>query len=154
MRAYKVLRARSVESRFEAMHGGALTPLVGRDEEIEILCVGGLRAKAGKGQVVLLSGEAGIGKSRPRRLDRAVRCRTAYAVALFRFPAAHRQRSLSNHMSVRASGAVLARHGTIRRPNSTSSTRCWRKATHRARTWGCWPSWSASLMMDAIPTLT
>ena len=64
MRAYKVLQSRSVESRFEAMHGGTLTPLVGRDVEIELLLRRWARAKAGEGQVVLLTGEAGIGKSR------------------------------------------------------------------------------------------
>ena len=52
------------ESRFEALHAGALTPLVGREEESELLLRRWARAKAGEGQVVLLSGEAGIGKSR------------------------------------------------------------------------------------------
>jgi class 3 adenylate cyclase/predicted ATPase len=63
-RAFRVLRPRSVESRFEAMHGRALTPLVGREEELELLLRQWARAKAGEGQVVLLSGEPGIGKSR------------------------------------------------------------------------------------------
>jgi predicted ATPase len=53
-----------VEGRFEALHGGRLTALVGRDEEIELLLRRWSRAKTGEGQVVLLSGEAGIGKSR------------------------------------------------------------------------------------------
>jgi class 3 adenylate cyclase/predicted ATPase len=63
-RAFSVLRSRSVESRFDAMHGAALTPLIGRDEEIELLLRRWAKAKAGRGQVVLLSGEPGIGKSR------------------------------------------------------------------------------------------
>src|SRR5262244_2979572 len=63
-RAWAVLRASSVESRFEALHATGLTPLVGRDEESELLLRRWLRAKSGEGQVVLLSGEAGIGKSR------------------------------------------------------------------------------------------
>ena len=62
-RAFEVVRARSVESRFEAMRG-ALTPLVGRDEEIKLLLHLWGKAKDGGGQVVLLSGEAGIGKTR------------------------------------------------------------------------------------------
>ena len=62
-RAFEVVRARSVESCFEAMRG-ALTPLVGRDEEIELLLHLWGKAKDGEGQVVLLSGEAGIGKTR------------------------------------------------------------------------------------------
>ena len=63
-RAWAALRASSVESRFEALHTTALTALVGREEELELLLRRWLRAKTGDGQVVLLSGEAGIGKSR------------------------------------------------------------------------------------------
>ncbi|WP_247517018.1 adenylate/guanylate cyclase domain-containing protein [Bradyrhizobium sp. 190] len=62
--AFAALRASSVESRFEAMHPGGLTALVGREEELELLLRRWARAKTGEGQVVLLSGEAGIGKSR------------------------------------------------------------------------------------------
>src|SRR6516164_3016509 len=64
MRAFAVLRASSVEGRFEAMHAGGLTSLVGRREELELLLRRWAKAKTGEGQVVLLSGEAGIGKSR------------------------------------------------------------------------------------------
>ena len=64
VKAFAVLRASSVESRFEAMHPGVLTALVGREEELELLLRRWARAKTGEGQVVLLSGEAGIGKSR------------------------------------------------------------------------------------------
>ncbi len=63
-RAYTALRESSQESRFEALHAGGLTPLVGREEESELLERRWAMAKAGKGQAVLLSGEAGIGKSR------------------------------------------------------------------------------------------
>ena len=59
-----VLRPSAVESRFEALRGSALTPLVGRDEEIDLLLRCWARAKAGDGQIVLVSGEPGIGKSR------------------------------------------------------------------------------------------
>ena len=52
------------EGRFEALHGSALTALVGREEELELLLQRWSKAKTGEGQVVLLSGEAGIGKSR------------------------------------------------------------------------------------------
>ena len=63
-RAWTALRASSVESRFEALHATGLTALVGREEELELLLRRWSRAKTGEGQVVLLSGEAGIGKSR------------------------------------------------------------------------------------------
>ena len=63
-RAWAALRARSVGSRFDALHPTGLTALVGREEESELLLRRWSRAKTGEGQVVLLSGEAGIGKSR------------------------------------------------------------------------------------------
>jgi class 3 adenylate cyclase/tRNA A37 threonylcarbamoyladenosine biosynthesis protein TsaE len=64
VRAWVALRPASVESRFEAMHASGLTELVGRDEELEILLRRWSKANDGQGQVVLLSGEPGIGKSR------------------------------------------------------------------------------------------
>jgi class 3 adenylate cyclase/predicted ATPase len=64
VKAWAVLRAASVESRFEALHASGLTELVGREEELEILLRRWSKAKTGEGQLVLLSGEAGIGKSR------------------------------------------------------------------------------------------
>ena len=64
VRAWAALRAASVEGRFEAMHATGLTALIGREEELELLLRRWSKAKTGEGQVVLLSGEAGIGKSR------------------------------------------------------------------------------------------
>jgi class 3 adenylate cyclase/predicted ATPase len=64
VRAWAALRPSSVESRFEALHASGLTELVGRQEELELLLRRWSKAKNGQGQVVLLSGEAGIGKSR------------------------------------------------------------------------------------------
>jgi class 3 adenylate cyclase/predicted ATPase len=64
VRAWAALRASSAEGRFEAMHETGLTTLVGREEELNLLQRLWSRAKTGEGQVVLLSGEAGIGKSR------------------------------------------------------------------------------------------
>ena len=53
------------EGRFEALHGRAPDPLVGREEELATAARAlAARAKDGEGQVVLLSGEPGIGKSR------------------------------------------------------------------------------------------
>jgi class 3 adenylate cyclase/predicted ATPase len=64
VRAWAALRASSVESRFEALHATGLTTLVGREEETDLLLRRWSRVKTGEGQVVLLAGEAGIGKSR------------------------------------------------------------------------------------------
>jgi class 3 adenylate cyclase/predicted ATPase len=64
VRVWAALRASSVESRFDAVHQHGLTELVGRDEESELLLRRWSGAEVGEGQVVLLSGEAGIGKSR------------------------------------------------------------------------------------------
>jgi class 3 adenylate cyclase/tetratricopeptide (TPR) repeat protein len=64
VRAWTALRASTVESRFEALHPSGLTALVGREEETELLLRRWSQAKSGEGQVVLISGEPGIGKSR------------------------------------------------------------------------------------------
>jgi hypothetical protein len=64
VRAFAALRASAAEGRFEALHDTSLTDLVGREEELELLLRRWTKAKSGEGQVVLLSGEAGIGKSR------------------------------------------------------------------------------------------
>jgi class 3 adenylate cyclase/predicted ATPase len=63
-RAWAALRPATVESRFDALHASGLTELIGREEELEILLRRWSKAKTGEGQVVLLSGEPGIGKSR------------------------------------------------------------------------------------------
>jgi class 3 adenylate cyclase len=62
--AWQVIGGSTLESRFDAQHGAALTPLVGREEELELLLRRWQRAKAGEGSVLLVSGEPGIGKSR------------------------------------------------------------------------------------------
>ena len=64
VRTWAALRPASVESRFDALHATGLTELVGREEELELLLRRWSKAKSGEGQVVLLSGEPGIGKSR------------------------------------------------------------------------------------------
>ncbi|NIP88750.1 MAG: AAA family ATPase, partial [Gammaproteobacteria bacterium] len=72
--AWRVIGEGGAESRFEALHGGALATLVGREAEIGLLLDRWERAREGEGQVVLLSGEPGIGKS---RIVRALRERLA-----------------------------------------------------------------------------
>ena len=74
VRAWRVVGEGVAESRFDARQAGAATLLVGREHELGLLLDRWARAKDGEGQVVLLSGEAGIGKS---RLVRALRERLA-----------------------------------------------------------------------------
>jgi hypothetical protein len=61
--AWRVVGESGVVSRFEALRSGT-TPLVGRDEELDLLLRRWQQAKSGEGRAVLVSGEPGIGKSR------------------------------------------------------------------------------------------
>ena len=74
MPVYRVLGESGVQSRLDIAGASGLTPLVGREQEVELLLERWEHAKEGLGQVVVLSGEAGIGKS---RLVRAVQERLA-----------------------------------------------------------------------------
>jgi len=69
MELYHVIKETGVQSRFEVAATKGLTPLVGREQEIGILLERWERVKDGEGQVVLLSGEAGIGKTRLLQLS-------------------------------------------------------------------------------------
>jgi class 3 adenylate cyclase/predicted ATPase len=64
VQAWRVAGTSAVQGRFEAQHQNPLTPLVGREEELELLSRRWKQAAGGEGRVVLLSGEPGIGKSR------------------------------------------------------------------------------------------
>jgi class 3 adenylate cyclase/predicted ATPase len=64
IQVWAALRPATVEGRFEAFHDGEISSFVGREEESELLLRRWSKAKTGEGQAVLLSGEAGIGKSR------------------------------------------------------------------------------------------
>jgi hypothetical protein len=68
--AFRVEGEGRADGRFEALHGQRLTPLIGREHELAMLLERWRRAKDGDGQVVLIAGDAGIGKS---RLLRALR---------------------------------------------------------------------------------
>ncbi len=74
VRAWRVLARNTADGRFEAMHSGQLAPLVGREHELELLVDRWEEAKEGEGQVIVISGEPGIGKS---RLVQALRNRLA-----------------------------------------------------------------------------
>ena len=133
-RAWVALRPSSEASRFEALHGTGLTALVGREEELELLKRRWSRAKAGEGQVVLLSGEAGIGKSRltaalleaiarpSRTRDCAISARRSTPTAPFIPP------------SAKSSGPLDLPAMTAYEQSSTNSMHCSRKAQRRPRT--------------------
>ena len=65
--AFAILAERVIESRFDARRSGQLGAMVGRDQELALLTERWRQAKSGEGQLVLLSGEDGIGKSRITR---------------------------------------------------------------------------------------
>ncbi len=79
--AWRVIGSAPVESRFEALHSGQ-TPLIGREEELELLLKRWDVAKRGEGRVVLIGGEPGIGKS---RLIAALRDRLADEARVLRY---------------------------------------------------------------------
>src|SRR5262249_45292386 len=64
LKVYQVLRESGVHSRLEVAQTRGLTPLVGREQEVGLLLERWAQVKDGHGQVVLLTGEGGIGKSR------------------------------------------------------------------------------------------
>ena len=64
LQVYRVMQESGAQTRLDVVPPRGLTPLVGRDEEVALLERRWDQAAAGMGQVVLLSGEAGIGKSR------------------------------------------------------------------------------------------
>ena len=99
-------------SRFEALRSGE-TPLVGREEEVELLIRRWQQAKSGEGRVVLISGEPGIGKSRlTAALSEHIGDRAAYPPALFLLAAPPGQRALSVHRAARTRRRVRPRrHG-------------------------------------------
>ena len=65
--AFGVVEELPAESRFDARKGADLAPMIGRDQELDLLLERWRQAQAGEGQAVLLVGEAGIGKSRLTR---------------------------------------------------------------------------------------
>ncbi len=93
---WRVLSARDVESRFAATRTGSLAPLVGRQEEMGLLLRAWDGSCHGRGQVVLIQGEAGVGKSRlveglretsgKDRIWVAIRCSPFHTVQISEFP--------------------------------------------------------------------
>jgi DNA-binding SARP family transcriptional activator/predicted ATPase len=91
--AFQVLREGTPGSRFDAFHSmTTLTPLIGRDEELELLLRRWHQAKDGNGRAVLLSGEPGIGKSRLARAIQEQLAGEPHALLLY-FCSPHHQAS-------------------------------------------------------------
>ena len=134
--AYRVLGVSEAASRFEAATQRGLTPLVGREEEIGLLLEHWELAQDGEGQVVLLSGEPGIGKSRilsalRERLEEQRRAGAALPVlALLR-----EQRTLPHYRQLRACAAVRPRRagGIEARQARGTDRRALREATEDVR---------------------
>ena len=118
--AWRVLSESGEMSRFEALRSGE-TPLVGREEEVELLVRRWQQAKSGEGRVVLISGEPGIGKSRlTAALSRVHRNRDRSRAALFLLTASPGQRAPSVHRPTRTHRRLRPR----RRRRSRSSANC------------------------------
>jgi class 3 adenylate cyclase len=153
VRAWAALRASSAEGRFEAMHTTGLTALVGREEETQLLLRRWARAKSGEGQVVLLSGEAGIGKSRltAALLERLAGEPRTRACAIF----APRNTRTARFIRSSAKWNVppVLRATMHRRQGSTSSMPCSRRARRQPRMRHSSPRCCRCRMMVAIPCL-
>ena len=97
---YQVLAAMEVESRFGARQRTQLMPLLGRDEEFYLLLRRWRKAKQGEGQVVVLTGEPGIGKSHIAfALLGRLKSERHARLTLFLLNAPHQQRLVSVHRS-------------------------------------------------------
>jgi class 3 adenylate cyclase len=119
--------------RPSSLHASGLTALVGREEEVDLLLRRWSMAKSGEGQVVLLSGEAGIGKS---RLTAALLERLAGEPHLPGIVISA-LRSTSTALSIQSLARWNAppdwRMTTRRKRGSISSMRCWHGPRHRSR---------------------
>ena len=90
----QVTRASNVENRFEARRAEVSSPLLGRDEELELLLRRWEQAKRGDGRMVLVTGEAGIGKSRLTRVLQARLAKDPHIVVICHCSPYHQESAL------------------------------------------------------------
>jgi len=136
MPAWQVIGPSPIESRFEALRTGA-TPLVGREEELQLLLRRWRVAASGEGRVVLLSGEPGIGKSRIA-LALMERLSDEPHTRLRSFCSPHHQ-DTALYPTITQLERAEGFGATTRTSNgSTSSRRCWHgRPTALARLFPC-----------------
>jgi class 3 adenylate cyclase len=145
-RAWRIIGESGVLSRFEALRSEA-TPLVGRDEELELLLRRWQQAKTGEGRVVLVSGEPGIGKSRlTAALSQSIQSDQHTRLRYFCSPH-HQDSALYPFITQLERAAAFARE-VHPRQSSTSSKACWpNQARARRKPPGYWPTcWGWPLM--------
>ena len=132
VRAWAALRPASVESRFEALHEAALQTSLDVKKNSICYCDAGRRRKGGQGQVVLLSGEAGIGKS---RLTAALLERLAGEphTRLRYFCCRNTRTARCIRSSAKWNVPPVWRTTIHRTRGSTNSMRCWRRVLRQAR---------------------
>ena len=130
--AWRVLREQSMQSRFESLRAANQVPLVGRDEEIDLLTRRWAQSKDGDGRVVLLSGEPGIGKSRLiAALLEKVESEDATCLRYFCLP--HHQGSALQPIVAQLAHAAGFERDERRRSSAASSRNSWAPApTSRA----------------------
>ena len=156
MRAWAAPGPASVESRFDALHASGLTELVGREEELELLLRRWSKAKTGEGQVVLLSGEPGIGKSRlTAALLEHVASEPHTRLRYFCSPQHTDSAFYPDHQPDGTCRWNYARRGTARQ-NSTSSLQYWRRPQPPSRTphslLRCYHCRTMAVIPRSIPT--
>ena len=103
IQAWHVVRTSGVESRFEAQHKTRLTPLIGREEQIDLLLRRWQTAVEGEGCVVVLTGEPGIGKSQSPS-----RCKSEFKTSRTSYCASSAPPTTSTARCFRSSGSSNA----------------------------------------------
>jgi class 3 adenylate cyclase len=132
--AWRALRPSAVASRFEALRGAALTRLIGRDEEIDLLLRRWARAKAGDGQVVLTPARlASASRASPRHWRSASTPSHISACAISARPITRTARY--SRSSTSSAGQPGSRATTCPLPGWRSSKPCWFERRRRIRMW-------------------
>jgi class 3 adenylate cyclase len=144
VQAFEVVRLSMVESRFEALRT-ATTPLVGRDEEVDLLQRRWEQAKGGDGCVVLVS--ASRGSLRPSWSDSLASHTRGYAISVHRITRTAR--------SIRASRSSNGRPGSGARIWPSSGSKSWKQSWPKGpmisiRSFLCWPTCCRSRQVTAI----